>query len=62
MALYGPEQYALMTARRRAAWMRELRLIDRFIHDPVKCWGLSGDFLDRLREHRQELDVRLSVH
>ena len=62
MALYGPEQFALMHSRRRAAWLRELRLIDRFIHDPIKCWGMSGDFIQRLQEHRRELDIRLSVH
>lgn len=57
--LYTIEHYTLMHARRRAAWVRERRTIERIVSE-VGC-GLSPEFVDTLRRQASMIDRRLSV-
>ena len=58
--LYTIEHYTLMNARRRAAWVRERRTIDRIVSSEDGC-GMSPEFVDTLRRQASMIDRRLSV-
>jgi hypothetical protein len=68
--LYGPNRknnmdwqtYNQLCAMRRFNWLRDMRLIDRILADPIERSSLPSATIATLQENRRELDTKLSIY
>jgi hypothetical protein len=56
------QTYNQLCAMRRFNWLRDMRLIDRILADPIERSNLPSATIATLQENRRKLDTKLSIY